>query len=61
MLRGEETVALLATPVEQEMVDSAQYACQKVGRIGLDLGQRDTSIRSLNPVEAVALWAPANG
>ena len=26
---------------------------QKVGRIGLDLGHRDTSIRNLNPVEAV--------
>lgn len=54
VLRGEETVALLATPVEQELVDSGMRMKQKVGRIGLDLGHRDTSIRNLNPVEAVA-------
>jgi regulator of sigma E protease len=53
VLRGEETVALLATPVEQELVDSGMRMKQKVGRIGLDLGHRDTSIRNLNPVEAV--------
>lgn len=53
VLRGEETVALLATPVERELVDSGMRMKQKVGRIGLDLGHRDTSIRNLNPVEAV--------
>jgi regulator of sigma E protease len=54
VLRGQETVALLATPVEQELVDSGMRMTQKVGRIGLDLGHRDTSIRSLNPIEAVS-------
>ncbi len=54
VLRGKETVALLATPVEQELVDSGMRMKQKVGRIGLDLGHRDTSIRSLNPIEAVS-------
>jgi membrane-associated protease RseP (regulator of RpoE activity) len=36
VLRGQETVALLATPVEQELVDSGMRMTQKVGRIGLD-------------------------
>jgi regulator of sigma E protease len=53
VLRGKEAVALLATPVEHELVDSGMRMKQKVGRIGLDLGHRDTSIRNLNPVEAV--------
>ncbi len=61
VLRGEETVALLATPVEQELVDSGMRMKQKVGRIGLDLGHRDTSIRSLNPIEAVGYGLQRTG
>jgi regulator of sigma E protease len=54
VLRGKETLVLMATPVEQELVDSGMRMKQKVGRIGLDLGHRDTSIRNLNPIEAVS-------
>jgi regulator of sigma E protease len=51
--RGEELITLAATPIEQELVSTDMRMKQKVGRIGLGLGERDTSIRSLNPVEAV--------
>lgn len=51
--RGTEELTLVATPVEQEMVDPALKTRQKVGRIGLELAERETSIRHLNVFEAV--------
>lgn len=51
--RGAEELTLVATPIEQEMVDPALRTRQKVGRIGLELSERDSSIRHLNPIEAV--------
>lgn len=51
--RGAEVLSLVATPVEQEMVDPALKTRQKVGRVGLELAERETSIRRLNPIEAI--------
>ena len=51
--RGEELLALVATPVEQVDADNPLRIKQSVGRIGLGLDERDASVRNLNPVEAV--------
>jgi regulator of sigma E protease len=46
-------VTLVATPIEQEIVDKDLRMKQKVGRVGLTLGERETEWRGLNPLEAV--------
>lgn len=51
--RGEENVVLTATPVENTVTDEQLKMSQKVGQLMVKLEQRDTSIRNLNPVEAV--------
>ncbi len=51
--RGTEELSIVATPVEQEIVDPALKTRQKIGRIGLELTERETSIRRLNPIEAI--------
>ncbi len=51
--RGTEELSLVATPVEQEVIDPALKTRQKVGRVGLELAERETSIRRLNPIEAM--------
>lgn len=51
--RGEAVLALTATPVETEVANDALKVKQKVGQVGIGLGERDTQIRGLNPVEAV--------
>jgi regulator of sigma E protease len=59
--RGESVVSLIATPVENEVTDEALRMKQKVGQIGLGLAQRDTSIRGLNPIEAVGYGVQRTG
>lgn len=59
--RGDAVMSLAATPVENEVTDEALRMKQKVGQIGLGLAQRDTSIRSLNPVEAVGYGVQRTG
>jgi len=53
ILRDGAPVNLVATPVETEETNPMLQMKQKVGRIGLQLGQRDTQVRQLNPIEAV--------
>jgi regulator of sigma E protease len=59
--RGSDTISLGATPVETETEDPALRMKQKVGQIGLELAQRDTSIRGLNPVEAIGYGVQRTG
>jgi regulator of sigma E protease len=59
--RGTETLTLTATPVEQEIVDEALRMKQKVGKIGLELGQRDVMVRTLNPIEALGYGVKSTG
>lgn len=59
--RGQETLSLKATPVETETSDPALRMKQKVGQIGLGLSQRDTSVRSLNPIEAIGYGVQRTG
>ena len=59
--RGDAVMSLVATPVEKEVTDEALRMKQKVGQIGLGLAQRDTSIRSLNPIEAVGYGVQRTG
>ena len=59
--RGDTVVPLIATPVENEVTDEALRMKQKVGQIGLGLAQRDTSIRGLNPIEAVGYGVQRTG
>ncbi len=59
--RGDAVVPLTATPVETEVTDEALRMKQKVGQIGLGLAQRDTSIRGLNPIEAVGYGVQRTG
>ncbi|MFT3726145.1 MAG: M50 family metallopeptidase [Hyphomonadaceae bacterium] len=51
--RGGETLVLTATPVENTVRDEQLRMSQKVGQLLVNLEQRDTSIRNLNPVDAV--------
>lgn len=53
VLRDGAPVDLVATPVETEEMNPVFQIKQKVGRIGLQLSQRDTEVRKLNPIEAV--------
>ena len=59
--RGTEELSLIATPIEQEIIDPALKTRQKVGRIGLELGERETSIRRLNPIEAAGYGVSRTG
>lgn len=59
--RGQQTLSLNATPVETETSDPALRMKQKVGQIGLGLSQRDTSVRSLNPIEAIGYGVQRTG
>jgi regulator of sigma E protease len=61
ILRGEETLKLTAVPAEEVVVDDVLKMSQKVGRIGLQMEQRDTSIQGLNPVEAISYGVVRTG
>jgi regulator of sigma E protease len=51
--RGAEELTLVAAPVESEIRDETLRMKQKVGRVGIEIAQRDSSMRGLNPVEAL--------
>jgi len=51
--RGDTELALVATPQLAEVSDAALRMKQKVGRVGIGIGERETQMRGLNPVEAV--------
>jgi regulator of sigma E protease len=59
--RGVENIALVVTPLEREEVDPALNSRQKVGRIGMRLGEVDTSLRRLNPIEALGYGVSRTG
>ncbi len=58
--RQDEILNLVATPVEQDINNSLGLK-QRAGRVGLALGQRDTSIRNLNPIEAIGYGFKSTG
>jgi regulator of sigma E protease len=58
--RQDEVLNLVATPVEQDINNSLGLK-QRAGRVGLQLGQRDTSIRNLNPIEAIGYGFTSTG
>jgi regulator of sigma E protease len=51
--RDDEFFILQATPKEAVERNEQLKVTEKVGRVGIQLGQRDASIKQLNPVEAV--------
>lgn len=61
VLRGDEQVTLVATPEETVVKNEGLAVSEKLGRVGLELGQRDVSIRQYNPVEAVGYGVKATG
>ncbi len=59
--RGKEVLTLTATPREEVVRNENLQVSEKVGRVGLELEQRDISIRQLNPIEGVAYGVKATG
>lgn len=57
VLRGDDELTLVATPKLVEIGDATMRMKQKVGQVGISIEQRDTSMRGLNPVEAVGYGA----
>lgn len=51
--RDDEFLVLQATPKEAVERNEQLKVTEKVGRVGIQLGQRDASIKQLNPIEAV--------
>lgn len=51
--RAGQELTLIAVPVEAEMSDEILRMKQKVGRVGLGIGERNSSMRGLGPAEAV--------
>lgn len=61
ILRGEKPVTLVATPEETVVRNEGLDVSEKLGRVGVELGQRDVSIRHYNPLEAVGYGVKATG
>lgn len=59
--RGEELVTLTATPKEETVRNEDLQVSEKLGRVGLELGQRDISVRQYNPIEAVGYGVTTTG
>jgi regulator of sigma E protease len=59
--RGTDNLSLTVTPVEKEEIDPALNTRQKIGRIGMGLTQVDTSLRRLNPIEALGYGVSRTG
>lgn len=59
--RGSEQLSLVATPKEETVRNENLKVSEKLGRVGLNLGQRDVSVRQYNPVEAVGYGVSATG
>lgn len=54
-------MSLIATPEETLVRNEGLAVSEKIGRVGLELGQRDVSVRQFNPVEAVGYGVQATG
>jgi len=61
LLRGEERLTLVVTPLEKEVVDPALKTRQKMGRVGMGIADVETSLRRLNPAEAVGYGVSRTG
>ncbi len=61
ILRGAETLTLIATPRETVERNEALDVTEKVGKVGLAMSHRDISMRSLNPIEAIGYGVSATG
>jgi regulator of sigma E protease len=61
VLRNGALVELLATPIETEDANNPLKVKQKVGRIGIQLAERDVNIRGLNPIEAIGYGISSTG
>ncbi|HEV7689473.1 MAG TPA: M50 family metallopeptidase [Hyphomonadaceae bacterium] len=61
VLRNGESIILTATPREEESYNKVLKVKEKVGKVGLELAERDSGIRRLNPVEAVGYGFSATG
>lgn len=61
VLRDGAEVTLQATPVETEELNPVLKMKQKVGRIGVAMGQGKTEMRPLNPIEAVGYGFTSTG
>jgi regulator of sigma E protease len=59
--RDDEIVTLVATPEEAVVRNEGLDVSEKLGRVGVELGQRDVSVRQYNPVEAVGYGVKATG
>jgi regulator of sigma E protease len=59
ILRNGESMTLTATPREEESFNRVLKVKEKVGKVGLELQEREADIRRLNPIEAVGygFWA----
>ncbi|MDP3736880.1 MAG: RIP metalloprotease [Hyphomonadaceae bacterium] len=53
VLRGGEQIELIAVPKSESTYNKDLKVRESIGRIGIDLGERETEIRRLNPIEAV--------
>lgn len=61
LLRGEEHLTLVVTPLEKEVLDPALKTRQKMGRVGMGIADVETSLRRLNPAEAVGYGVSRTG
>jgi regulator of sigma E protease len=61
LLRGEEHLTLVVTPLEKEVIDPALKTRQKMGRVGMGIADVETSLRRLNPAEAVGYGVSRTG
>jgi regulator of sigma E protease len=59
--RNGELVTLIATPSEHVEKNEQLKVTEKVGRVGVELGQRDVSVKHLNPIEAIGYGVNSTG
>jgi regulator of sigma E protease len=61
VVRNGAPLQIIATPVETEDRNNPLGMKQKVGRIGIQIAERETEIRHLNPIEAVGYGVTSTG
>lgn len=61
ILRGGQPLELVATPIEKVESNEALNIREKVGRVGLELAQRDAAMKRLNPIDAVGFGVSETG
>jgi regulator of sigma E protease len=61
ILREGQPLELVATPVEKVVPNEALDIREKIGRVGLELQQRDAAMKRLNPVEAIGFGVSETG